>query len=78
MHVHGFVALSSQFLFLSLFVYNGVVVVTLILIALSSLVLFATFCLYFPPRILTSEALVSITSARTDTYKSPVMFPSSS
>ena len=45
MHVYGFVALSSQFLLLSLFLYNGVIVVILILIALSGLVLFV---LIFP------------------------------
>lgn len=45
MHVYGFVALSSQFLFLSLILYNGVVVVIVILIPLSGLVLFV---LIFP------------------------------
>lgn len=48
MHVYGFVALSSQFLLLSLFLYNGVIVVILILIALSGLVLFV---LIFPENI---------------------------
>lgn len=59
MHVHGFVALSSQFLFLSLFLYNGVVVIE-ILIALSGLVLLATLSL-FSPRTCTSQTLVSVT-----------------
>lgn len=65
MHVHGFVALSSQFVFLSLFLYDGVVVVILILIALSSFVLFATLSL-FSPRAFTSEALVSVPGTRAD------------
>lgn len=76
MHVYGFVALSSQFLFLSLFLYSGVVVVKLILIALSGLVLFATLSL-FSPRTFTSEALLSVTSTRADIYRSFVMFQSS-
>lgn len=46
MHVYGFVALSSQFLFLPLFLYDGVVVIV-ILMAFSGLVLFATLS-YFP------------------------------
>lgn len=76
MHVNGFVALSSQFLFLSLFLYIGVVVVKLILIALSGLVVFATLSLY-SPRTFTSEALLSVTSTRADIHRLFVMFQSS-
>lgn len=72
MHVYGFVALSSQFLFLPLFLYDGVVVVIVILMALSGLVLFTTLSL-FSPRTFTSEALGSVPDTRADTYKSFVV-----
>lgn len=76
MHVYGFVALSSQFLFLPLFLYDGVVVVIVILMALSGLVLFATLSL-FSPRTFTSEALGSVPDTKADIYKSFVVFRSS-
>lgn len=71
MHVYGFVALSSQFLFLPLFLYDGVVVIV-ILMAFSGLVLFATLSL-FSPRTFTSEALGSVPDTKADIYKSFVV-----
>lgn len=48
MHVYGFVALSSQFLFLPLFLYDGVVVVIVILMGSFWFSPLCHFVLIFP------------------------------